>query len=129
MYRQRFVYPNQKLNGGFDGVIGIEVHQRWYKISDLNSELNIFLLHEGDDVSWLTIDESCGLAVVSYKTWYWQNSGNNTAGPIIPEIRIHCFIRYLADGSYLGIFNLVSIPHSTFYYILRKTCDAINDCP
>ena len=66
---------------------------------------------------------------VSYDTWYWQNSGNNTAGPIIPEIRIHCFIRYLADGSYLGICNLVSIPHSTFYYILWKTCDAINDCP
>ena len=66
---------------------------------------------------------------MSYDTWYWQNSGNNTAGPIIPEIRIHCFIRYLADGSYLGICNLVSIPHSTFYYILWKTCDAINDFP
>ena len=71
MYRQRFVSPNQNLNSGFDGVIGIEVHYRWYEISYLNSELNLFLLHERDDVSWLTIDDSCGLAVLSYDTWDW----------------------------------------------------------
>ena len=47
------------------------MHLRWFKIADLNSELNIFLLHERDDVSWLTIDDSCGLAVVSYDTWDW----------------------------------------------------------
>jgi hypothetical protein len=51
------------------------------------------------------------------------------AGPIIPEIRLHCLMRYLAGGSYLDIRILVSIPHSTFYYILWTTCDAINDCP
>ncbi len=38
-------------------------------------------------------------------------------------------VRYLAGGCYLDICTLVSIPHSTFYYILWKTCDAINDCP
>ena len=53
----------------------------------------------------------------------------SAAGPIIPEIRLHCLMKYLAGGSYLDMCTLVSIPHSTFYYILWKTCDAINDCP
>jgi hypothetical protein len=51
------------------------------------------------------------------------------AGPIIPEISLHCLMRYLAGGSYLDICALVSILNSTFYSILWKTCDAINDCP
>jgi hypothetical protein len=38
-------------------------------------------------------------------------------------------MRYLAGGSYLDMCTLVSTPHSTFYYILWKTCDATNDCP
>jgi hypothetical protein len=51
------------------------------------------------------------------------------AGPILPKIRLHCLIRYLAGGSYLDICALVSMPHSTFYYsLLWKTMDAINDC-
>jgi hypothetical protein len=58
-----------------------------------------------------------------------KSYARSEAGPIIPEIRLHCLTRYLAGGSYLDICTLVSIPHSTFYYILRKTCDAINDCP
>jgi hypothetical protein len=58
-----------------------------------------------------------------------KSYARSDAGPIIPEIRLHCLMRYLAGGSYLDICTLVSIPHSTFYYILWKTCDAINDCP
>jgi hypothetical protein len=58
-----------------------------------------------------------------------KSYARSEAGPIIPEIRLHCLMRYLAGGSYLDICTLVSIPHSTFYYILWKTCDAINDCP
>jgi hypothetical protein len=58
-----------------------------------------------------------------------KSNARSEAGPIIPEIRLHCLMRYLAGGSYLDICTLVSIPHSTFYYILWKTCDAINDCP
>jgi hypothetical protein len=50
------------------------------------------------------------------------------AGPILPKIRLHCLIRYLAGGSFLDICALVSMSHSTFYYSLRKTMDAINDC-
>jgi hypothetical protein len=51
------------------------------------------------------------------------------AGPIISEIRLHCLLRYLAGGSYLDICALVHIPHSTFYYLLWQTCDAVCDCP
>lgn len=58
-----------------------------------------------------------------------KSYARNPAGPIIPELRLHCLIRYLAGGSYLDICTLVSLPHSTFYHILWKTCDAINDCP
>ena len=52
----------------------------------------------------------------------------SAAGPVIPEIRLHCLIRYLAGGSYLDICALVSMPHSTFYYSVWKTMEAINDC-
>ena len=38
------------------------------KISDLNIERCLFLLHERNDVLWLTIADSCGLDVVSYVT-------------------------------------------------------------
>ena len=56
----------------------IEEQQWWYEIDDLNSERYLFLFHERDDILWLTIDEICGLAVVSYDTWDWQNVRNNT---------------------------------------------------
>ncbi len=52
-----------------------------------------------------------------------KSYARSEAGPIIPEIRLHCLMRYLAGGSYLDICTLVSISHSTFYYILWKTCD------
>jgi hypothetical protein len=58
-----------------------------------------------------------------------KSHNRTVAGPIIPEIRLHCLVRYLAGGSYLDICNLVSIPHSTFYGILWNTCEAINACP
>jgi hypothetical protein len=58
-----------------------------------------------------------------------ESHARSEAGPIIPEIRLHRLMRYLAGGSYLDICTLVSIPHSTFYYIVWKTCNAINDCP
>ena len=47
-------------------------------------------------------------------------------GPVIPEVRLHCLIRYLAGGSYLDICELVSMPHSTFYSSLWFTCAVIN---
>jgi hypothetical protein len=56
-----------------------------------------------------------------------KSYARSEAGPIIPEIRLHCLMRHLAGGSYLYIRTLVSIPHSTFYYIFWKTCDVIND--
>jgi hypothetical protein len=50
---------------------------------------------------------------------------SEAAGPIIPEIRLHCLMRYLAGGSYLDVCTLLSIPHPIFYYILWKTCDRL----
>ena len=41
----------------------IEKQQWWYEISDLNSGRYLYILHELDDVLWLTISDSCGLAV------------------------------------------------------------------
>jgi hypothetical protein len=38
-----------------------------------------------------------------------KSYARSEAGPIIPEIRLHCLMRY-----YLDICTLVSIPHSTF---------------
>jgi hypothetical protein len=52
----------------------------------------------------------------------------SAAGVIIPEIRLHCLIRYVAGGSYLDICAMVNIHHSTFYHIIWATCEAINTC-
>ena len=46
-----------------DSLSCIEERHRRYEIADLNSERYLYLLHERDDVSWLRISESCGLAV------------------------------------------------------------------
>ena len=62
--------PTMRRAGLFKSAI-LKSNSRWYEIADFNSERYLFLLHERDDVSWLTIDESCGLAVVLYATWYW----------------------------------------------------------
>jgi hypothetical protein len=40
------------------------------------------------------------------------------AGAIIPELCLHCVIRYLAGGSYLNICAAVQIAPSTFYAII-----------
>jgi hypothetical protein len=76
--------------------------------------------------SFHTLVEMLGNILVINKG---KSYARSEAGPIIPKIRLHSLMRYLAGGSYLDICTLVSIPHSTFYYILCKTCNAINDCP
>ena len=50
------------------------------------------------------------------------------AGAIIPELRLHCLLRWLAGGSYLDIVSQVNMHPSTFYPILWATCAAINAC-
>ena len=45
---------------------------------------------------------------------------HDVRGPIIPEVRLHCVIRYLAGGSYLDICAIAGIHTSTFYYVLWK---------
>ena len=46
----------------------------------------------------------------------------SVAGVIIPEIRLHCLIRFIAGESYLVICAMVNIHHSTFYQIIWATC-------
>ena len=41
----------------------IEERHRRYAIADLNSEHYLYLLHKRDDISWLTIADSCSMAV------------------------------------------------------------------
>ena len=47
---------------------------------------------------------------------------------IIPELRLHCLIRFFAGGSYLDICALTGIDISYFYKIIWETADAVNDC-
>lgn len=53
-------------------------------------------------------------------------SGND--GIIIPELRVHCLIRFFAGGSYLDICVSTGIDPSYFYKIVWETSDAINGC-
>jgi hypothetical protein len=52
----------------------------------------------------------------------------SVAGAIIPELRLHCLLRWLAGGSYLDIVSKVNIHPSTFYPIVWSTCEAICAC-
>jgi hypothetical protein len=52
----------------------------------------------------------------------------SVAGAIIPELRLHCLIRWLAGGSYLDIVSKVNMHPSTFYPIVWSTCAAICAC-
>jgi hypothetical protein len=53
----------------------------------------------------------------------------SVAGVIVPETRLHhCLIRFIAGGSYLDIFAMVNIHHTTFYKSVWATCEAINAC-
>jgi hypothetical protein len=49
-------------------------------------------------------------------------------GLIIPELRLHCLIRFFAGGSYLDICASTGIDVSSFYQMIWETSDAINDC-
>jgi hypothetical protein len=61
--------------------------------------------------SFYTLVEMLGNILVINESKSYTRS---EAGPIIPEIRLRCLVRYLAGGLYLDICTLVSIPHSTF---------------
>jgi hypothetical protein len=49
-------------------------------------------------------------------------------GIIIPELRLHCLIRFFAGGSYLDICAMTGIDASSFYQIIWETSEVINDC-
>jgi hypothetical protein len=49
--------------------------------------------------------------------------------PILPEILIHCLLRWLAGGSYLDIRINAGISSRTFYRNIYKCIDAILQLP
>ena len=50
-------------------------------------------------------------------------------GATIPELCVYVTLWYLAGGSYMDIFHLISISQALFYRLLWKTIKAINNCP
>ena len=50
-------------------------------------------------------------------------------GPILPELRLYCTLRYLAGGSYLDIHYFCGISETSFYSSVWRVLDLINKCP
>ena len=58
-----------------------------------------------------------------------QEMASLRSGAIIPELSVYVTLQYLAGGSYMDIFYLISISQASFYCLLWKTIKAINNCP
>jgi hypothetical protein len=86
------------------------IFRRMYRMELEHFELLVSLLRES-----LEVNEIMAL-------------NRSVAGAIIPELRLHCLIRWLAGGSYLDIVSKVNMHPSTFYPIVWSTCAAINAC-
>ena len=56
-------------------------------------------------------------------------SSGGTSMPIIPEVYVHCFIRYISGGSHLDIRLIAQISKPSFYTCLHTCVRAINKCP
>jgi hypothetical protein len=72
--------------------------------------------------------ESFDKLVEILRPWLTVNAmkafARSPAGPIIPEIRFHCLIRYLAGGSYLDICtHLYACINSLFNILLQSLED------
>ena len=48
--------------------------------------------------------------------------------PIIPEIIMHCLIRYMSGGSYIDIRLLVDVSVTSFYNCIRTAMKALINC-
>ena len=48
--------------------------------------------------------------------------------PIIPELILHCTLRYLAGGSVHDIRVTAGLSRASFYRVVTRCIDAINDC-
>jgi hypothetical protein len=46
-------------------------------------------------------------------------------GPILPELRLYCALRWLAGGSYSDIYMYVGVSKSSFYCICWQTTFAL----
>jgi DDE superfamily endonuclease len=51
------------------------------------------------------------------------------AKPIMLKIQLHCLLQHLAGGSYLDIRKLVKISVASYYHVVNKVMDVINDTP
>jgi len=47
---------------------------------------------------------------------------------VVPEIIMHCTLRYLAGGSFSDIRATAGLSKATFYYCIHRGIDAINSC-
>jgi DDE superfamily endonuclease len=57
-----------------------------------------------------------------------QSIRSTGRGPIIPEIALHCGIRYLAGSSYLDVHDRAELSVPSFYRIIWKVFAAIESC-
>jgi hypothetical protein len=92
-----------------DGLLRRGLFQRFYRMDVESFELLLELLRADMEVST-------------------ELASRTSVGPILPEIRLHCLIRFLAGGSYLDICERVGISTASFYQIVWETCDTIMAC-
>ena len=52
----------------------------------------------------------------------------SVAGAVIPELRLHCLLCWLAGGSFVDTASQVNVHPSTFCPIVRSTIAAVNTC-
>ena len=77
--------PTKRRAGLFKSAI-MKSNRRWYEIADLNNERYLYLLlHERDDVLWLTISDSCSLAVYRMTRGTGIIPGTIEGGVVLPK--------------------------------------------
>jgi hypothetical protein len=76
--------------------------------------------------SFLKIVDIVRPSLIINETMSQVRAGNQ---PILPEISVHCLLRWLAGGSYLDIRVSAGISTRTFYRNMKKCIDAILQSP
>ena len=95
----------------------------WNDFVELEVKRGTFdLLHRMDYASFCILIELLGDSLQVNEEMALRRSPAET---VIPDLRLHCLLRWAAGGSYLDIVSKVNIHGSTFYYIIWDTCQAI----
>jgi DDE superfamily endonuclease len=58
-----------------------------------------------------------------------EQRASGRGGPIIPELRLYCTLRYLAGGSYLDIHYFCGISETSFYSSVWRVIELLNASP